>query len=169
MDSNTWQNSGATVSGLTVGSHTVAFSTVTGWTSPASQSVTISNNSTTTASGTYTQQTGSLQVNISPAGAVSAGAQWQVDGGTLQNSGATVSGLTVGSHTVAFSTVGGWTSPTSQNVTISNNSTTTASGTYTQQTGSLQVNISPAGAVSAGRNGRWTATPGKIAEPRFPA
>jgi hypothetical protein len=36
--------------------------------------------------------TGSLQVTINPAAAVSAGAQWQVDGGPFQNSGAVVSG-----------------------------------------------------------------------------
>jgi PKD repeat protein len=150
VDSGAWQNSGATVSGLSVGSHTVHFNTVTGWTSPADQSVTINNGSTTTATGTYVQQTGSLQVNISPAGAVTAGAQWQVDGGAWQNSGATVAGLSVGSHTVHFTTVTGWTSPANQSVTINNGSTTTATGTYIQQTGSLQVNISPAGAVSAG-------------------
>jgi hypothetical protein len=45
---------------------------------------------------------GSLQVTLAPAGAVSAGAQWQVDGGAWQSSGATVSGLAPGSHTVAF-------------------------------------------------------------------
>ena len=39
---------------------------------------------------------GSLTVTISPAGAVSAGAMWNVDGGSWQASGTTVSGLTVG-------------------------------------------------------------------------
>ncbi|MBI5820984.1 MAG: hypothetical protein HZA88_18595, partial [Verrucomicrobia bacterium] len=43
--------------------------------------------------------TGSLQVTLAPTAAVSAGAQWQVDGGAWQNSGAIVSSLSVGSHT----------------------------------------------------------------------
>ena len=154
VDGGTLQSSGATVSGLSVGSHAVSFSTVSGWTTPANQNVSVSANSTATATGTYVSipQTGALQVTISPAGAISAGAQWQVDGGTLQSSGATVSGLSVGSHTVSFSTVSGWTTPANQNVSVSANSTATATGTYVSipQTGALQVTISPAGAISAG-------------------
>jgi len=105
VDGCSWQNSGATVSGLTVGSHTLAFkTTISGWNTPASKTVTISNGVTTSESGAYVQvqQTGSLTVTITPAAAVTAGAQWQVDGCSWQNSGATVSGLTVGSHTLAF-------------------------------------------------------------------
>jgi len=75
-------------------------------------------------------QTGSLQVNLAPAGAVSAGAQWQVDGGAWQNSGATVSGLSVSSHTVAFNTVSGWAAPANRSVTVNANQTTTTTGTY---------------------------------------
>ena len=153
-DSGTWQSNGATVSGLSTGSHTVAFSSVSGWTTPSSLTVTVNANQTTAANGTYVviPSTGSLQVTISPAGAVSAGAQWQVDSGALQSSGATVSGLSTGSHTVSFSTVSGWTTPASQTVTVNANQTTTASGTYVviPPTGSLQVTISPSGAVSAG-------------------
>jgi len=59
----------------------------------------------------YVQQVGSLQVTLAPAGAISAGAQWRVDGGAWQNSGATVSSLIVGSHTVNFQTVSTWTTP----------------------------------------------------------
>ena len=160
VDGGALQNSGATVSGLSTGAHTVAFSTVSGFTTPASENVTITSGATTTTNGTYTvvvAQTGSLTVTISPAGAVSAGAQWRVDGGALQNSGATVSGLSTGSHAVAFSTVSGYTTPTGQNVTITSGTTATASGTYTiigTPTGSLTVTISPAGAVSAGAQWR---------------
>jgi hypothetical protein len=61
---------------------------------------------------------------------VSAGAQWRVDGGTWQNSGATVSGLSVGNHPVTFNTVSGWTTPANQTAAISVNQTTPATGTY---------------------------------------
>jgi hypothetical protein len=71
-----------------------------------------------------------LQVTLAPAGAVSAGAQWQVDGGAWQSSGATVSGLPAGGHTLAFSTVSGWTTPGSQTPIIIANQTTIATGTY---------------------------------------
>src|SRR5208282_4152927 len=46
--------------------------------------------------------TGSLVVNLSPAGAISAGAQWQVDGTGYNSSGQVVGYLTTGSHTVSF-------------------------------------------------------------------
>ncbi|MGD0813899.1 MAG: leucine-rich repeat protein [Verrucomicrobiota bacterium] len=74
---------------------------------------------------------GSLQVTISPAGAVAAGAQWQVDGGIPQPNGAIVLGLSVGNHTVSFSTVNGWLTPTTQAVSVGINSTATAGGLYT--------------------------------------
>ena len=74
---------------------------------------------------------GSLTVNISPAEVVTAGAQWRVNSGTWQASGATVSSLSPGSHVVSFNTVAGYTSPSSQNVTIADGQTTTVTGTYT--------------------------------------
>jgi hypothetical protein len=77
---------------------------------------------------------GSLQVTISPAGAIAAGAQWQVDDGISQSSGATVLGLSVGNHTVSFNLVGDWIPPANQTVYVSANSTATAIGDYTEFT-----------------------------------
>ena len=77
------------------------------------------------------QQTGSLQVTISPAAAVAAGAQWRVDGGAWQNSDQTVSNLAVGSHTVEFGALAGWVKPEDQTVQIDEDQTTLTSGTYT--------------------------------------
>jgi predicted small secreted protein len=163
VDSGTWQTSGATVSNLSVGWHTVGFNNVQGWTTPASQTANIANGQTTSLTGTYVQQTGSLTVTISPAAAVSAGAMWNVDSGTWQASGITVSGITVGQHTVAFNNITGWNPPASQTVTIANGQTTTLTGAYIQQTGSLTVTISPAAAASAGAmwnvdSGKWGAS-----------
>ncbi|MGO9202011.1 MAG: leucine-rich repeat domain-containing protein, partial [Limisphaerales bacterium] len=73
---------------------------------------------------------GALQVSISPPSVVTAGAQWQVDGGEWRNTGTISSNLSVGVHTVAFSTVAGWSTPTNQIVPVSPNRTTTAAGTY---------------------------------------
>jgi hypothetical protein len=78
----------------------------------------------------YVQQFGNLQVVLSPQTAVSAGAQWQVDGGPWQNSGVTVASLLVGNHTVSFSTLPGWGTPASQTVSITNIQTTTVTGLY---------------------------------------
>ncbi|MCP4344108.1 MAG: right-handed parallel beta-helix repeat-containing protein, partial [Desulfobacterales bacterium] len=156
VDSGSWQSSGATVSSLSVGTHTVSFKTVSGWTAPSDKTVTVSSGQTASATGTYTeivQQTGSLEVTLSPSGAVSAGAQWQIDSGSWQSSGATVSDLSVGTHTVSFKTVSGWTAPSDKTVTVSSGQTASTTGTYTeivQQTGSLKVTLSPSDAVSAG-------------------
>jgi len=73
---------------------------------------------------------GSLEVTIAPDKAVSAGARWQVDGGVWQNSGATVSGLTQGSHTVAFSPVSGWIAPSTQTTIITFDVSGTITATY---------------------------------------
>jgi hypothetical protein len=78
-------------------------------------------------------QAGSLQVTIAPAGAITTGAQWQVDGGPTHNGGATVTNLLVGYHTVSFANVIGWITPTNQIVFLIANSTVTAIGTYVVQ------------------------------------
>jgi len=92
---------------------------------------------------------GSLQVTISPAGAVSAGAQWRVDNGSWQNSGATVSGLSAGAHSVNFKTVSGWMVPETQNMSVYvyANQTTTVTGVYPES--GLQVFSSPSAAGGA--------------------
>ncbi len=77
---------------------------------------------------------GSLQVTLSPAWVSTAGARWQVDGGVAQPSGAIVSGLSVGNHTLNFSPVNGLAIPASQSVAVSANSTAKASGIYGQLT-----------------------------------
>ena len=76
---------------------------------------------------------GSLQVAITPDGALNSGAMWNIDGGGWERSDSMVLDLTLGSHTVNFSNVAGWTTPPSQIVIIDQNQTTTATGTYSVQ------------------------------------
>jgi hypothetical protein len=54
VDNGTWRASGTSVN-LSVGSHKVTFSTVSGWTTPAAQSVTITNGANLPIIGTYVQ------------------------------------------------------------------------------------------------------------------
>ncbi len=77
-----------------------------------------------------TPQPGSLRVTLTPADAVNAGAQWQVDGGPFQSSGATVNGLSAGNHTVAFKAITGWTTPGNQAIAVVANQTAAATGPY---------------------------------------
>jgi hypothetical protein len=132
VDSGAWQTNGGIVTGLTVASHTVSYSTIPGWTTPSNQTVSVANDLTASATGTYVLQTGSLQVTILPAAVVTAGAKWKLDGGTFQASGATLSSLLPGAHTISFNTVLGWQTPTNQVVTISNAIMTSATATYSQ-------------------------------------
>jgi len=53
---------------------------------------------------------GDLSVTILPENAAKAGAQWQVDGGPLQNSGA-ITTVPTGSHTITFTMISGWITP----------------------------------------------------------
>lgn len=154
VDAGTFRNSGTTLSGLSPGNHTVSFKTVTGWVTPANQTITVNAQQTTTVNATYVPQTGSIQVTIGPAAAISAGAQWQVDGGVYMNSGATVSGLSLGNHSVSFKSVQGWVSPANRSILVSANQTTNVSVVYVAEIGSLQVTITPAGAISAGAQWR---------------
>ena len=84
-------------------------------------------------------QTGSLTVTITPAAAVTAGAQWRVDSGAWQNSGGTVSGLSAGNHTISFQPITGWTTPLNRVVTITAGQTALDSGNYIQQQAILSV------------------------------
>ena len=72
---------------------------------------------------------GSLQVNLAPAGAVVAGARWNLDGGTWLTNGATTFAAT-GSHTVSFTNLAQWITPANETVTIFTGQTTVTNGTY---------------------------------------
>ncbi|MHC4113152.1 MAG: hypothetical protein ACYSUY_18920 [Planctomycetota bacterium] len=153
VDGGTWHDSDYTEPNLTAGFHTVEYKPITDWKEPNSESVEILSNQTTNTSGTYLQA-GSLQVTISPQAAITAGAQWRVDGGAWQNSGYTQTNLATGSHTVEYSVIAGFNEPNSQTVQINYAQTTNTTGTYIQQAGSLQVTIAPPAAIAAGAQWR---------------
>ena len=73
---------------------------------------------------------GSLTVTIGPAAVANAGAMWSVDGEAWQASGSTVSNLSLRPHTVTFSGVQGWSTPSDQTAYITIGQTASAIGTY---------------------------------------
>lgn len=85
--------------------------------------------------GFFIGATGSLTITILPQEAVTAGAKWNVDSGTFQTSGATVTGLAQGDHIVRFIPVAGWNPPDDMVVSISGE--TTREATYTVSTNTL--------------------------------
>jgi hypothetical protein len=79
----------------------------------------------------YRVPTGSLQVNISPQGAIDAGAQWRRTGtSTWYSSGYTEQYIQTGSHTVEFEDTPGWAKPATLSVLISENQLTNVPGVY---------------------------------------
>jgi len=89
--------------------------------------------------------TGSVSVTITPQEAVTAEARWNLDGGPLQVSGAVVTGVATGSHTISFSSVSGWVTPANQLFNVTAGQTTTISGSYTKQATDirLEARLSP--------------------------
>jgi len=120
VDGGKLLSSGATVTNLLVGGHTLSFKTISGWITPSHQIISIVSNSTSSATGTYiaVATNGSLQMTILPSAAVSDGAQWHVDDGEWQNSGATVTNLSPTNHAVTFNALSGWITPSNQMVMI---------------------------------------------------
>ena len=146
VDGGTAQKSGATVSNLPIGSHSINFAQVTGYSSPASQTVQVQNNVLTSATGIYTalaSSTGSISVSIAPSAAVKAGAKWNLDGGAEQSSGATLKGISGGTHTVNFSITSGFTTPAPQTVAILPNETISATGIYARHSPASPAPPSP--------------------------
>jgi hypothetical protein len=131
VDGRGGYSSGVIVSGLAPGSHTVSFSSVGGWITPASQDVTITNGQTTTTVGWYYREPSRLQVIINPPEAVAAGAQWTLYPGDIWYSSGTTISLPAGNYQVGFSYyIAGWTPPMPRGVTLTLGSTVTLTGTY---------------------------------------
>jgi pimeloyl-ACP methyl ester carboxylesterase len=133
-----------TINNLASGDYTITWGAVLGWTTPALETKALTNGETTTFTGTYVQQTGSLTVTITPQGAINMDGQWRrVGTATWFNSGATETAIPVGSHTIEFKAISGWTTPGSQAVTVAKDQTATSTGTYIRQTGTVIINPDP--------------------------
>jgi hypothetical protein len=81
--------------------------------------------------GAFKLNVGFLQGFIAPAGAVNAGARWNVDGGAFQTSETIVGGLSPGLHTVSFSPAAEYSPPANQTVGINANWAIDVVGIYT--------------------------------------
>ena len=132
VDGGELRDGGATVSGLSVGSHTIAFIAVPGWITPSNEIIDIIAGETESVSVSYSREYGSLMVDIVPDEAVAAGAQWRVDQGAWQDSGETVSDVYVGGHIVEFKEIYGWISATNRSVLVSEGALTAISAEYSQ-------------------------------------
>ena len=116
LDGGDWYPSG-TMLPCAAGQHTITFKEIAGWGAPSPQIVTISPGNITSVQGTYIQ--GAVKVIIEPSAAITAGAQWQLNGGDWNNSGATLKNLPTGDYTITFKDISGWVTPEPKTITIS--------------------------------------------------
>ena len=130
VDGGDWYTSGQIQRDLLAGDHTVEFNTAVNWNPPEKMKVTIKQEQTTKITAAYEVPTGSLKVTIAPSEAVSAGAQWRIDGGEWHDSGETESKLSAGNHTLECKEVSGWIAPKDHEVTIYEGQTMAFTGTY---------------------------------------
>ena len=135
IDDDPWQNSGASYTPTSGnGDRFIKFKDIPGWITPANVYVLVSTGVSASKTASYKQVSGSIQVVLGPPDALTAGAQWRINGGAWQNSGATVN-ATAGNHSVEFKSVGAWTPPPVQTVSIAANQVLTVSGVYSPPLG----------------------------------
>ena len=151
IDDGAWNDSGATVT-ATAGTHTIYFKDVNGYTTPASQTITLAagEEKIGTAAYIYVVQNPTVKYTLSPANAVTAGAQWKIDeNGAWNNSGAIVES-TVGTHTIYFKDVTGFIAPASQTITLAAGEAKIGTAIYVDQNPTVKYTLSPVAAVTAG-------------------
>ncbi len=101
---------------------------------------------------------GSLRVDIAPANASSAGAQWSLDGGLIWHDGGyTRTELSTGKYVVTFKSVDGWSAPSDRSVTVRSGDTVVLdSSVYSRDRGALRVN------ATDGLGAQWSIDDGNI-------
>jgi uncharacterized repeat protein (TIGR02543 family) len=139
------------------------------WTVQVINGTQYSNLGTFTVAAQPPPSVGSLAVTLLPAGAVSAGAQWQVDGTGYNNSGQVVGYLMPGLHTVSFKSIAGYTAPASHSVSITGGSLTSDTDTYsvvapTAYTLTLNYNNAQGGASASPLASGNTYTAGAVVQ-----
>jgi len=152
VDNNPWQNSGATMEGIFAGRHAITFKNVPEWNVPPPINVLVAHEELTEETGTYIlKPVGSLTVTLGPEGALGVQAQWKVDNGPWQKSGATLDKIAVGSHQVHAQQINEWWKPDPVEVEIKEDQTTEVSISYEPVLyGSVHVDIIPEAAAKAG-------------------
>jgi sugar lactone lactonase YvrE len=74
--------------------------------------------------------TGALTISLFPSEAILSGATWQADGGAFLNTGDVVTGLTPGTHAIAFHSASGFITPAGHNVNVFGGALTSETQTY---------------------------------------
>lgn len=127
----TWNDSGATVGGLTAGNYQIQFKPVASYATPPAMVAVITEGVTASADAAYTAGTpdaaGSLTVSFAPAGA----GGWRLAGeAAFRDGGVTLLDLPAGSYLLEFAPVAGRVTPENREVFIEPNVLASISTTY---------------------------------------
>jgi hypothetical protein len=158
LDNGEWRSGGQDLISAQAGTHLLSFHDLSGWTKPADETIEIQADATLDVVREYAAVLGArtLQVNLAPAEAVLAGAQWSLDGTTWYSSGATITppeGTAGGQHVIKFKSALGWIKPGDKIITVEAAEAKVLSYDYQRTTELLTVNIEPTEALLAGA--RW--------------
>jgi hypothetical protein len=155
-----WYTNGVTVTNLNAGANVISYRSSPGYFEPPLETVTLIPGQTIELLREYTIMTANISAVILPTSASVAGASWRVDGGAWQPSGAVVGGLALATHQIQFSDLTRWITPSSVNITPTNQVVLVVTGLYSQVAG-LAVDLLPIEAVATGAQWRvsgrdWT-------------
>ncbi|MBN1669962.1 MAG: VCBS repeat-containing protein [Kiritimatiellae bacterium] len=140
-----WHAGGETVSGVATGVYTVTFADVFGWSAPADISVTVLKDQLTQATATYTAHTGTLSIEVTPDEGVWVLTQYPGSyagptGGTGDLAATTVA---VGTYTVDYQDIGGYSAPADQTQDVLRDLSTVFQGEYSQFQGTISIDVTP--------------------------
>lgn len=157
IDGGAWRASGTSATGLTPGNHQLEYSALAGYQTPATENISLPAGQTTTVARTYTALA-SFSVTLTPSNA-----QWRLDGGAWQASGATLTDLALGTATIDYSAVAGYLTPTSETVTLASGSNPPLTRTYAVAPGSVTVTLAPTSGQWRVDGGAWNASDATVA------
>ena len=135
---SSWYASGATVTGLIYGAHTIYYRSPAQmsnawWIAPSDATASIPAGGSLMATGTYAATRGAVRVTLGPDGAVAAGARWQLSGyqpGVWRTNNESVVHVPTGAQAIAFNSVSGWVAPSNMNLTVVAGSEARTNGIY---------------------------------------
>jgi len=148
IDGGSYNASGATVQ-VAPGTHTVSFSSVVWYDTPAPQTVTITEAGSKTISAAYVSQRGSLTASLTPEIA-----KWRIDGGDWIESDVTVTGLVPGVHHIEYQDLAGYLAPAAEDIPLEVRQAFAFERSY-QKLYPLQVTLLPETAHWRVAGGEW--------------
>ena len=164
LEGGGWNASGTMLTNLALGNHTVEYSQVAGFVTLPSETINLLSGTNPTLNRNYTASSlSSLRISLNPSAA-----QWRIDGGAWNPSGATIGNLALGTHAIDYSSVTGYATPPSERVTLIDGPTTALNRTYTATSfaASLALTLTPSSAQWRIDGRPWTpsgATIGNLA------